>query len=127
MAAKPNDPNFILLYVDEAQVSARFYTQLLGRDPIEASPHFAMFALNNGVKLCVWSRREVVPAVTERPGGCEHCFTVGSADEVHQVHDEWVSRGVRILQPPTPMDFGFTFVALDPDGHRLRVFFPSGA
>jgi len=23
------------------------------------------------------------------------------------------------------MDFGFTFVALDPDGHRLRVFAPS--
>jgi hypothetical protein len=22
------------------------------------------------------------------------------------------------------MDFGHTFVALDPDGHRLRVFFP---
>jgi hypothetical protein len=23
------------------------------------------------------------------------------------------------------MDFGCTFVALDPDGHRLRVFAPS--
>ena len=30
--------------------------------------------------------------------------------------------GVKILQPPTDMDFGRTFVALDPDGHRLRVF-----
>jgi hypothetical protein len=25
------------------------------------------------------------------------------------------------------MDFGFTFVALDPDGHRLRVFAPGAA
>ena len=28
--------------------------------------------------------------------------------------------------PPTDMDFGHTFVALDPDGHRLRVFSPAG-
>jgi hypothetical protein len=26
---------------------------------------------------------------------------------------------------PTKMDFGTTFVALDPDGHRLRVFAPA--
>ena len=25
------------------------------------------------------------------------------------------------------LDFGRTFVALDPDGHRLRVFAPAGA
>ncbi len=30
-----------------------------------------------------------------------------------------------IAQPPTAMDFGLTFVALDPDGHRLRVFAPA--
>jgi hypothetical protein len=29
-----------------------------------------------------------------------------------------------ILQPPTEMDFGRTFTAADPDGHRLRVFKP---
>jgi hypothetical protein len=27
-----------------------------------------------------------------------------------------------MAQTPTEMDFGTTFVALDPDGHRLRVF-----
>jgi hypothetical protein len=30
------------------------------------------------------------------------------------------------VQPPTDMDFGRTFVALDPDGDRLRVFAPAG-
>jgi hypothetical protein len=25
------------------------------------------------------------------------------------------------------MDFGYTFVAADPDGHRLRVFVPEAA
>jgi catechol 2,3-dioxygenase-like lactoylglutathione lyase family enzyme len=28
-------------------------------------------------------------------------------------------------QSPTELDFGRTFVALDPDGHRLRVFAPA--
>ena len=32
--------------------------------------------------------------------------------------------GLPIVQKPTAMDFGHTFVALDPDGHRLRVFAP---
>jgi len=27
-----------------------------------------------------------------------------------------------VAQKPVDMDFGHTFVALDPDGHRLRVF-----
>jgi hypothetical protein len=31
---------------------------------------------------------------------------------------------LKIAQAPTAMDFGMTFVALDPDGHRLRVFAP---
>jgi hypothetical protein len=30
-----------------------------------------------------------------------------------------------MAQAPTELDFGRTFVALDPDNHRLRVFYPS--
>ena len=42
------------------------------------------------------------------------------------MHEAWSQRGLRIAQAPVGMDFGHTFVALDPDGHRLRVFAPSG-
>jgi predicted enzyme related to lactoylglutathione lyase len=45
--------------------------------------------------------------------------------EVDKTHDAWKEKGLKILQPPTDMDFGRTFVALDPDRHRLRVFFPA--
>ena len=37
----------------------------------------------------------------------------------------WQAFGAEIAQPPMQMDFGFTAVALDPDGHRLRVFVPA--
>ena len=35
-------------------------------------------------------------------------------------------RDIATLQAPTRMDFGLTFTASDPDGHRLRVFSPAG-
>ncbi len=40
-------------------------------------------------------------------------------------YDDWARRGLVIEQEPVTMDFGRTFVALDPDGHRLRVYSPS--
>jgi predicted enzyme related to lactoylglutathione lyase len=49
-------------------------------------------------------------------------FTADNANAVDTLHAEWSRRGLKIAQPPTSMDFGRTFVALDPDGHRLRVF-----
>jgi predicted enzyme related to lactoylglutathione lyase len=118
------DPNFILLYVESSSASAAFYADLLGRPPIESSPTFAMFALTSGVMLGLWARRTVEPAATGAGGG-ELAFTVADAAAVDAVHADWRARGIKIAQPPTRMDFGYTFTALDPDGHRLRVFAPA--
>jgi predicted enzyme related to lactoylglutathione lyase len=43
---------------------------------------------------------------------------------VDAAHADWCNRGIAILQEPTDLDFGRTFTARDPDGHRLRVFHP---
>jgi predicted enzyme related to lactoylglutathione lyase len=37
----------------------------------------------------------------------------------------WRAAGWPVLQPPTPLDFGYTAVTADPDGHRVRVFRPT--
>lgn len=117
------DPNFIILYVDNPAASADFYAALLGKPPVESSPTFAMFALPSGVMLGLWSRRTVEPAASAMlGGGSEVAFAVGSKDEVTALYDAWTGRGLRVAQEPVDMDFGHTFVALDPDGHRLRVF-----
>jgi predicted lactoylglutathione lyase len=42
--------------------------------------------------------------------------------QVDALHADWQARGLRILQAPVTRDFGYTFTAVDPDGHRLRVF-----
>ncbi len=117
-------PNFVLLYVDDPQGSAVFYSGLLGREPVEASRNFALFEMQPGVMLGLWARRAVEPLATT-PGGQEIAFSVADEDEVHATHAEWTKQGMTIAMEPTRMDFGHTFVALDPDGHRLRVFAPA--
>lgn len=119
------DPNFVLLYVDDPTASAAFYAELLGKPPVEASPGFAMFATASGVMLGLWKRGEVTPASSTRGGGGEVAFAVGSPEAVRETHAAWSGRGLVIAQAPTELDFGYTFVALDPDGHRLRVFAPA--
>lgn len=116
--------DFILLYVDSPAASARFYADLIGSAPLEESPTFAMFALPSGIMLGLWSRHTVEHAATAGAGGAEIAMTVADAAAVDALHLDWQARGLAILQAPTDLDFGRTFVALDPDGHRLRVFAP---
>jgi catechol 2,3-dioxygenase-like lactoylglutathione lyase family enzyme len=121
------DFSFVLLYVANPVASAAFYEGLLGKPPIDVAPTFAMLPLNDRVKLGLWLRSDVAPAATVAPGGNEIAFTVPDASAVHATYSDWCERGLQIAQQPTAMDFGHTFVALDPDGHRLRVFAPSGS
>jgi len=116
------DFNFVILYVQNATASADFYARLLGGPPVEASPGFAMFVTPSGVKLGLWTRDTVAPKVAAVSGGCELAFPVADDAAVDQTHADWRERGLKVAQPPTDMEFGRTFVALDPDGHRLRVF-----
>jgi catechol 2,3-dioxygenase-like lactoylglutathione lyase family enzyme len=118
-------PNFLILYVASPAASSAFYADLLGMHPIEASPNFAMFALDNGMMLGLWARDTVVPQVTVSPGSGELAFTVENDALVDSRCTDWAGKGIAIAQAPTRMDFGYTFVGLDPDGHRLRVFAPS--
>lgn len=121
-----SDPNFILLYVKSPTESVAFYADLLGKAAAEASPTFAMFALDSGVMLGLWAAHTVQPAATAA-GGAEIAFAVDGIESVNAMHAAWAAKGLKIAQAPTAMDFGFTFVALDPDGHRLRVFAPGAA
>jgi predicted enzyme related to lactoylglutathione lyase len=120
------DLNSVILYVKSPIDSAAFYADLLGKAPVEASPGFAMFALNAGMMLGLWAAHTVEPAATAA-GGAEIAFAVESNDVVESMHTAWRAKGLTIVQAPTAMDFGFTFVALDPDGHRMRAFAPSAA
>jgi hypothetical protein len=49
---------------------------------------------------------------------------VDDAAAVDRLYDAWHAAGVSIELAPFNAVFGRTFVALDPDGHRMRVCTP---
>jgi len=113
--------HFLILYVADAPASARFYERLLGRPPVDSSPAFAMFALADALMLGLWTRAAVAPPPEGTPGGSELCIALGSDAEVDAFHARWRELGVPIVQAPVRKEFGYTAVAVDPDGHRLRA------
>jgi catechol 2,3-dioxygenase-like lactoylglutathione lyase family enzyme len=117
------DITFILLYVENVAASEAFYTRTLGRPAVESSPGFAMIPAAPGIMLGLWWCDEIAPP-SGAPGGGEIAFALESDAAVDAAHAEWRARGVIIAQGPTRMDFGYTFLGLDPDGHRVRVFTP---
>ncbi len=116
------DINYVLLYVDNPPASAAFYGDLLGKKALDVAPTFALLAMDNGLMLGLWSKNGVEPKPAAAPGSGEIAIKVADGDAVRATYADWVKRGLPIAQKPTDMDFGPTFVALDPDGHRLRVF-----
>lgn len=113
--------NYILLSVANPARSEEFYSKLLNTKPVENSPTFVLYVLPNGIKLGLWIDSGIEPKPL-RAGGVEVTFSETSDDAVRATFADWTAKGADILQPLTQMDFGFTFVASDPDGHRLRVF-----
>jgi predicted lactoylglutathione lyase len=95
---------------------------LFGVEPVEQSPTFALFVLPTGLKVGLWSRHTAQPPVTANAGGSELCVRHENTTDVDRIYADWTKRRLRVLQTPVQMDFGYTFVVTDPDGHRLRVY-----
>lgn len=115
------DPNLIIFYVNNPLVSTPFYEHLLKSQPIVSSPTFVMFLLKSGMRLGLWSTHSVEPRATVPGGGNELSLQVQNDHVIDELYTLWQQQGIPIAQPPTMMDFGYTFVALDPDNHRLRL------
>src|SRR5260370_16831499 len=97
------DPNFVILYVKDPSASAAFYTDVLGRAPVEASPTFVMFALSSGLMLGLWLRDNVAPAADGPPGGAELAVTVPDADPRRAPHAHSPPPKLPTPHPPTPL------------------------
>ncbi|MCH9611789.1 MAG: hypothetical protein S4CHLAM102_02630 [Chlamydiia bacterium] len=109
---------FVIFFVNNPLESKEFYSNLLGLDPVEESATFVMYAMPNGVMLGLWSRHTAEPDVVIGGGGCEIAF---GTDDVDALYEDW-SRKALVLQKPTELDFGRTFVVADRDGHRIRAY-----
>ncbi|OMJ33895.1 drug:proton antiporter [Sphingomonas sp. Sph1(2015)] len=115
----------ILLHIADMGVSTDFYRGILGRDPVDAGDAFTLFALDSGTTLGLW-RRDVIEPVADGESGAIELGFWRNHDGVDACHADWLGKGVAMLMPPTDRPFGRSFVALDPDGHRLRVYALNG-
>lgn len=116
-----NALNYSILYVSSPQQSAAFYQRLLQAEPVMVEANYAMFVLPTG-RLGLWAADDVQPPAVSGPSQSELVFTLNSRAEVDACYLAWQQQGAEVLQPPSDMDFGYTFTCSDPDGHRLRVY-----
>lgn len=119
--------NFVLLHVADPVASASFYSDLLGKPVIDSRPGFAMLPLSESVVLGLWLASDADPAGMGRPGASEISFDVADRPTLTRLHADWAAKGLVILAEPVEKPFGTTFVAADPDGHRLRVVAGTGS
>ena len=115
------EPTAIVLYVDNLVISSKFYRDLLGIKPEEASPTFHTFSLSNGMGLGLKAKHAVEPPTDNKNGAGELAFTLDNNKKVDALFAEWQEKDIIMALPPTVVPYGYTFVALDPDGNRLRV------
>ena len=115
-----------ILAVESPAESAVFYMAMFGAMPLELSPTYAVVQMNDALKLGLTAKKKM-PLYAMNANDRDLPIFVAGREGVDALHDEWVRKGVTILQPPTALDRGYTFTCADPDGHRLRVFTPLAA
>jgi predicted enzyme related to lactoylglutathione lyase len=118
------DIAFQILYVENVADSTAFYTRTLGRSAIDPSPTFAMIPAGPALMLGLW-RRDEIAAPAGIAGGSEIAFMLENDAAVDAAFAEWQDHGAAVARPPARLVFGYTFLGLDPDGHRVRFFAPT--
>lgn len=117
-------PNLLLFYVENPLNSALFYEKIFGKKPVALFPTYVAFAFENGLMFSLWSMKAENFVSSGTGHRFELSFMVKNEDIVRELRKEWGALGVRIEQDLHEAVFGLTFVALDPDGHRIRVCIP---
>ncbi|MGW0021720.1 VOC family protein [Rhodococcus sp. NPDC003382] len=114
-------PNQFLVYVSDAASAATFYGELFGMQAEMLSSRYAIFDLGGGVVLALWGRRGRTADTSTGPTFEVGLLVEGGSPKILEIYDEWVDKGVEILEEPSEGVFGMTFTAADLDGNRLRV------
>ncbi|MGF7123276.1 VOC family protein [Rhodococcus sp. TAF43] len=114
-------PNQFLIYVSDTASSAAFYGELFGMQAQMLSHRYAIFDLGGGVVLALWGGKTRTADAPSVPAFEVGLLVEGGSPKIREIYDEWLDKGVEILEEPCEDVFGLTFVAADLDGNRLRV------
>ena len=100
------------------------------RDELSPETFAALQAMHDRIaaleKIKAWNLGSNTSQLTLRAAVAGLNDTGHIEEEVKRLYAEWKGRGLVFALEPTTLPFGFTFVALDPDGHRIRVIAGGG-
>ena len=117
-------PNLLIFYVKNPLESAVFYEKIFEKKPVAAFPTYVAFSFENGFNFALWSTIAKDFVSSGSGNLAEMVFMVTDETEVRRIRKLWGDLGVTIEQELFDAVFGLNFVALDPDGHRIRVSIP---
>ncbi|OMF37699.1 glyoxalase [Paenibacillus sp. FSL H8-0548] len=120
----------ITVLSDDVSRLASFYREVLGFTTVIEEGHYAEFE-NSGVRLAICSKPLMAENtsghhsfVEERKGQAfELNFQCESPEAVHEIYQDYVTRGATSITEPKSMSWGHTtgFFA-DPDGNIHSIF-----
>ena len=107
-------PNLFLTYVTDAQRSTAFYSDLFDIEPTFTSPRYVAFEVAPGVLFAIWTGHNEHTTL-ETPRTSELGLMLpGGGDAIDEVYQQWVAKGVRVVEEPHDDVFGRTLVSADP-------------
>lgn len=119
--------NLITIYVSDVEKSIEFYKNIFEIEPNFSVPTYASFSMGNGLSFSLWSNK-AKDFISEGDGSrFELSIMVSDEIGVLNLYEKWQGLGVVIEQKFHKAVFGPTFVAVDPDGHRVRVCVPDSS
>jgi catechol 2,3-dioxygenase-like lactoylglutathione lyase family enzyme len=106
--------------------SCRFYTEVLGGEPVLETDDFAIVAIANGWVTITspGPPTEDKPTVTLRPpSDPDHAsgFVNIRVADITTAYNQWRSRGATFLTPPIDHGGEIRCYMRDPDGHLIEV------
>lgn len=114
-------PNLFLVYVTDIERATDFYSSLFEIAPLMLTPRYVPFEVAPGVLFALWNGRgEAVSQETPRSSEVGLMLPRSSAS-VDGLFEQWVEKGVDVVEEPHDEVFGRTFVIADPDGNLIRV------
>lgn len=124
----------VTLGVKDFETSKKFYTEILGWRPSNASSDDTAFFQAGGVVLSIYSREKLAEdALVSAQGsgfsGITLAYNARSESEVDQIIGDLKLKGVKILKEPQKVFWGgYNAYFADPDGYCWEVaynpFFP---
>jgi len=115
-----------ILYVNDQEVSCRFYRKIFRRDPDLHVSGMTEFRLSENFTLGLMPNKSIAKILSDKTphpdegNGIPRCELYFYVDNVQPEYDNALKSGAKLISPPADRDWGDTVCYFsDPDGHII--------